>query len=219
VFGPDAFAWLPGVPPWLLGGLSLAAVFSVLAAALFVVAERAFDDVGRAAPQSGSVSSEGRRRREIREYLDAIDERYAEDHPVGSDHVAFYLPGRDVAVTFDAQAYFRIAGSGTTAVLCEHEMHGHHLGPRLPFEVPDVDYGEPVDEDDVVRAAFDALDLPVTADVETVRSAYRERVKDVHPDHGGSEEAFKRVRDAYTTAKDHATGGEEAARPARTGAS
>jgi hypothetical protein len=33
----------------------------------------------------------------------------------------------------------------------------------------------------------------------TVREAYRERVKDVHPDRGGDEETFKRVTEAYET--------------------
>jgi len=37
-----------------------------------------------------------------------------------------------------------------------------------------------------------------------VKSAYRDRVKQVHPDHGGDEADFKRVREAYTLAKQHA---------------
>nr|WP_305794302.1 DnaJ domain-containing protein [Halomarina rubra] len=32
---------------------------------------------------------------------------------------------------------------------------------------------------------------------ETVRAAYRERVKETHPDCGGDESAFRRVRWAY----------------------
>jgi len=108
-------------------------------------------------------------------------------------------------------------------VLCEHEMHGHHLGARLPFEVPEVDFGVEPDSDDAVRAAFETLDLPTTADAETVRAAYRDRVKEVHPDHGGTEAEFKRVREAYATASEHAderaSGVDPAAARTRSGAS
>jgi len=200
-------AGLSGLPPWLVGGLSLAVVFSAVAAVLFVVAERALDDPDPTRRSDRSVSSEDRRRAEIREYLDAIGESYAEDHVVDGYAVAFYLPEHDVAVTFDVDAYFGLGpgdASGPMAVLCEHEMHGHHLGARLPFEVPDVEFGVEPESDGAVRAAFETLDLPTTADAETVRAAYRDRVKEVHPDHGGTEDEFKRVRAAYATASEHA---------------
>lgn len=46
--------------------------------------------------------------------------------------------------------------------------------------------------------AYRTLDLEVGADEAAVRAAYRERVKEVHPDRpGGDKEAFKRVTDAY----------------------
>ncbi|WP_309221796.1 J domain-containing protein [Halorussus sp. MSC15.2] len=34
------------------------------------------------------------------------------------------------------------------------------------------------------------------ADADEVREAFRQRVQRVHPDHGGSEAAFRRVNDA-----------------------
>ncbi|AGN02358.1 DnaJ domain-containing protein [Salinarchaeum sp. Harcht-Bsk1] len=37
------------------------------------------------------------------------------------------------------------------------------------------------------------------ADAETIRDAYREKVKETHPDRGGSTDAFKRVNEAYET--------------------
>lgn len=47
-------------------------------------------------------------------------------------------------------------------------------------------------------AAYRALDLEPGADEAAVRSAYREKVKEVHPDtDDGSERAFKRVQNAY----------------------
>lgn len=45
--------------------------------------------------------------------------------------------------------------------------------------------------------AYRVLGVDIGADEAAVREAYRERVKDVHPDRGGDEAAFKRVTDAY----------------------
>jgi DnaJ-domain-containing protein 1 len=223
VYGGELLGWVT-LPPWVVLGLSLAGAFTLVAACVFAIAEWRFDDAGRERTRGGreSVSSEGRRRLEIREYLDVIEERYLENHALGGYEVAFYLPERDVAVTFDVQAYFGLEGSGTKTVLCEHEMHGHHLGARLPFEVPTVDYWADAEPEDGVREAFDALDLSPSADVDAVRSAYRDRVKEAHPDHGGSEDAFKHVREAYATARAHADpdaeSEETSSRTARSGA-
>jgi hypothetical protein len=193
-------------PGWLELGLAIAGVVSVVVAALFVVGERLFptEPVTPARESSG----EWKRRREIREYLRAIDEPFAEEHFVAGTHVAFYLPGRDVAITFDAPAYFRIRNSQTNVVLAEHEMPGRHLGGRLPFETPDaaeVFDEEPEEDEDgdavSVRRAFETLGLPVSASESEVKAAYRERVKDVHPDHGGDQETFERVRKAYAAAR------------------
>jgi len=190
------------LPSWVLAGLSLGVVFAAFSAAMFVVGEQLFPSPpGRRSDEDGQ--GQVRRHEEIRRYLDDIGERYAEDHPVRGHTVAFYLPERDVAVTFDAQAFFDIQAAGIDAVLCEHEMPGHHLGRRLPFEVPELEW-EPASEPDAVERAFRALDLSPAASTDEVRDAYRERVMEVHPDHGGDEEAFREVRDAYTTAKEHA---------------
>jgi DnaJ-domain-containing protein 1 len=85
-------------------------------------------------------------------------------------------------------------------------MPGSALGSRLPFEVPEVAFSEGSDDRDPIRAAFAELGVPVTASIEEVTRAYRQRVKEVHPDQGGDEAEFKRVREAYTTAKEHADG-------------
>jgi curved DNA-binding protein CbpA len=46
--------------------------------------------------------------------------------------------------------------------------------------------------------AANVLGVAADAGAETVRSAYRERIKEVHPDtDDGDQEAFKQVRDAY----------------------
>ena len=190
--------WFSLFPPWLLVGVGLGLVASLAVVGAFVVGDRLFPTPSAAGPTVDGVS---RRRAEIRDYLGRIDEPYAEDHLVGGERVAFYLPARDVAITFDAQAYFRLERAGTRAVLCEHEMPGAQLGRRLPFETPEDRV--PDDVASSVAAAFDRLELPPSATAEEVKSAYRERVKEVHPDHGGDPAEFRHLREAYATARDH----------------
>ena len=47
--------------------------------------------------------------------------------------------------------------------------------------------------------AYRHLGLDSDADEGEVRRAYRERVKEVHPDRGGDEEEFRKVTEAYET--------------------
>jgi DnaJ-class molecular chaperone with C-terminal Zn finger domain len=191
---------IAGLPSWLLVGAVLGLSGSLLVALVFLCAQRLLPAGGRESPRQ---SGESRRRREFRAYLDAIEEPYVEDHPVAGQDVAFYLPERDVAITFDARAYYRIDRSGTDPVLAEHEMPGSLLGERLPFETPDLGFGDGDADPDPARAAFAELGVPDEASVEEIRRAYRRRVKNVHPDQGGDEEAFRRLREAYTTARKH----------------
>ena len=185
---------------WLVLSAILALGSVVVVAGVFVVGARLFPTT---AQHSTRLTGEGKRRREIREYLRSIDEPFAEEHPVCHQSVAFYLPKRDVAITFDARAYYRIQRSETDAVLVEHELPGVHLGSRLPFDTPDLAFDEGTGVDPA-SAAFGVLGLPAGASVAEVKTAYREKVKQVHPDHGGDHEEFRRVREAYTTAKEHA---------------
>jgi len=207
-------AGLFGIPEWLFVGLGVGIGVSVLAAGVFAVADRRYPS--RAASRRGH-GGDIRRRAELRDYLDAIGESYAEEHPVEGQSVAFYLPERDVAITFDARAFYRIERADSHAVLVEHEMPGAQLGQRLPFETPDVGFGADTDDDasdvgatsygtgrDPAAAAFAELGVSAEATVDEVKSAYRRRVKETHPDQGGDEDEFKRVREAYTTAKKHA---------------
>lgn len=76
------------------------------------------------------------------------------------------------------------------------------LGRRLPFKVPESDPAE-AELSDPIGTAFNVLDLSRPADVDEVKRAYRERVKEVHPDQGGDEAEFKRVREAYAMARNH----------------
>lgn len=47
------------------------------------------------------------------------------------------------------------------------------------------------------REAFRILDLDPGADERRVKRAYREKVKTAHPDRGGDETEFRRVKSAY----------------------
>jgi hypothetical protein len=192
------FEWLRIFPPWLLAGLVLGGVLSALVAAVFVVGGRLFPD--DPAPPGSRVDGTVRRRAEIRQFLLDAGERFREEFAVEGERVAFYLPDREVAITFDAQAYFRLERAGVYVVLCEHEMPGHQLGRRLPFEVAEVTR----QPDDPVAAAFERLGIDPTDDADAVQSAYRRRIKEAHPDHGGDREEFRAVREAYATARNYA---------------
>lgn len=212
---PDPIGTLPG---WLLAGVALGGLLALGFAAVFLVGVRLFPD--RGTRPEGSDGGERRRRAEIRRYLSSIDEPYLEDHVVAGRPAAFFLPTRGVALTFDARDYFRFDRAGIQAVLLEYELPGAQLGGRLPFETPEPEPGggrepgggprrggRPSTHDDAETArdwAFAALGLTAGATASEVREAYRERVKTVHPDHGGDIESFRRLREAYTVARERA---------------
>jgi len=50
--------------------------------------------------------------------------------------------------------------------------------------------------------AYRVLGLDPAADDAAVEDAYREKVKEVHPDRGGDERAFREVREAYERLSD-----------------
>jgi len=224
VSGLEALSFA-GVPPWLLAGLFLGGLFAVLILGVFLAGERLFP-ARRPSGDGKRTRGERLRREEIRHYLQAIDEPFVADATVEGREVAFLLPDRDVAVTFDARTYLLLRESSVHPILVEHEMPGVALGTRLPFETPDVGFdpsgpgsttgdragaGPAGHDPEAVDTAYAALGLAPDADADAVRSAYRERVKEVHPDHGGDEAAFKRLQDAYTTVRAHAD--LDAARP------
>jgi hypothetical protein len=189
------------LPEWLAYGLAISGLVTVLVGVLFVLGERLFPT--RPVRRARAGAGEWKRRQEIREYLRAIDEPFAEDHPVAGTPVAFYLPGRDVAITFDAPAFFRLQAADPDVVLAEHEMPGSHLGSRLPFETPAYEdvFEDPGTLAEGVTDPFETLGLAESASEEEVKTAYRDRVKEVHPDHGGDQAAFERVREAYAAAR------------------
>lgn len=221
-----------GLPQWLLWGVLFGVLVSAAIACVFYAGTRLFPTEHREGTTGrGQRTRDGRSRRhlEIRQYLEAIGEQFLEDHTVEGREVAFYLPERDVAITFDARAFYHIDRSATHAVLVEHELPGVHIGFRLPFETPDPasrgggDAGRGWNGDarraagrgwashagggdghswdgDPVSGAHAVLGVPATATPSDIEAAYREKIKEVHPDHGGDTTEFRRVRDAYATA-------------------
>jgi DnaJ-domain-containing protein 1 len=187
---------------WLFLGTFFGVVLSLAVASVFALGSYFIPN--RVTSGEGK-SGDARRRTEIHQYLQAIDESFAEDHFIEGHTVAFYLPKRDVAITFDARAFYAIERSPTHAVLVEHEMPGIHLGSRLPFETPDMNL-QHTDGYDVnpSEAALAVLGLPSNATEQQIKEAYREKVKTVHPDMGGDPESFKQVNEAYATAREHA---------------
>lgn len=187
------------IPDWLLSGIFLGLIVSTVVAGVFILGAYFFPD----RTTGGAVrSGEVRRRTEIRQYLHAIDEPFAEDHLIDEQPVEFYLPNRDVAITFDARAFYAIEHSSTHAVLVEHEMPGIYLGNRLPFETPSFDLSDEESSVDESDAALAVLGLPSNATDQQIRAAYRKKVKAVHPDMGGDPEAFQQVNEAYATISD-----------------
>jgi len=55
-----------------------------------------------------------------------------------------------------------------------------------------------------VASPFEVLSVDRDADPGEIKRAYRERIKEAHPDHGGSKREFQRVRAAYEELKDGA---------------
>lgn len=210
--------WVGALPGWLVWGVAVGVLASAGVAAVFLTANRLFPDppAEPGDPDQGTL----RRRAEMRQYLRLIDEPFVENADLDGTTVAFHLPGRDVAITFDVHAFFRLTNDESNdlhVILCEHEMPGMQLGRRLPFETPEVGVGPAPDAASPVAAAFDTLELPATAGEDSVERAYREKVKQVHPDQGGSREAFTEVREAYATALGHAEESAPASRSGRSG--
>lgn len=195
---------IAALPEWLLLGIVLGAVLTVLVAAVFYAGEHLLDD-----PQGRSeerIPGDDRRTAEVAQYLGAINERYVENHSIGDHEVDFYLPDRGVAITYDAHTFFRLADADVHAILCEYEMPAVHLGTRLPFETPTVENDQPSTPPNApeATAAFRTLGLSPSADPDRVRAAYRQQIKQAHPDHGGDKAEFQQLQEAYATAQEYA---------------
>lgn len=179
-------------PPWLINGilLGLAAAGTVLL--IYVVGLRYLDDVPIPTPSDPNKV----RRAEIRAYLAAIGEPAIERAIVAGEEVAFWLPDRDLAITFAAETYFTLEERNIATVLVEHEVPGYQIGARLPFDTPPL-HRRTDGVDDDARWASSTLGVEPDADVAEIDAAYRERVLEAHPDRGGSRDELSDVLRAY----------------------
>ena len=86
-------------------------------------------------------------------------------------------------------------GPRTRAERRAHEQFGSR-GER------EYEYGEWHSSGPTIAEARSVLGVDATADQSDIRRAYREKVKDVHPDRGGTKEEFTRVTAAYDRLND-----------------
>lgn len=180
------------LPAWLVNGLLLGVLVSLAVFAVYATGVRLLD-LDR--NPTRTVDPHALRRAEVRAYLAAIGESAEERTAIADIVVDFWLPDRHLAITFDADAYFHLREADVEAILLEHEVPGDRIGPRLPFEVPPLAAdAEPGDTDDW---AYEALGVESDATWSTITTAYRDRLKEVHPDQGGDAKALAEVLDAY----------------------
>ncbi|WP_254544135.1 J domain-containing protein [Halomarina pelagica] len=110
--------------------------------------------------------------------------------------VRWSMDGEQYAVACDA--YSRLRDNVRTLYLYVREKRKMEQRPVRTGESEFANARLPSGDDVVATepAPHEVLEVTPDADPEAVRAAYRERVKEVHPDRGGSTEAFQRVRSA-----------------------
>ena len=199
---------LADLPAWLSRGVALGVGVTIVAAGLFWAGNRHLRAPGRGPARTRGDAT---RLAEIRAYLGQLDQPVLERHPLAGGEVAFYLPESDVAITFDPRTFYRVERTSTHAILLEHEVPIRTLGRRLPFETPEpassaedrrTGHRPPRGQDEKTNEytrALSVLSASEDASERAIRRAYRARVKEVHPDHGGTIQEFRRVQEAYTT--------------------
>lgn len=122
-------------------------------------------------------------------------------HNANPDDPGFALywrkDGEQFAVACDA--YSRLRDNVREVYLWVHETR---LRGNREVETGETEFAAarlPSGDDDAITTPVppaEVLDVSPNASPEEVREAYRERVKEVHPDQGGSEEEFHRVERA-----------------------
>jgi hypothetical protein len=183
------------LPAWLSSGLLLGLVLTGVIGVVFLIGIWRYPDQTRRASSGSSMTD--RRRRALAQYLRDAGEVVQTEGTVAGVPVAIYLPARDVALVFAPAAYLALRETSTQVMLCELEAPPAAIARRLPF------LSSPRATDRMgadLTEAFAILGVPTDADPDALRAAYRERVKDCHPDQGGDPAEFARVRRAYERA-------------------
>jgi hypothetical protein len=170
----------------LLLGLLLTGAIGVV----FLLGIRRYPDAARTTRTGPSVTD--RRRRALARHLRDAGETVQTEVTVAGVPVAVYLPARDVALVFAPGAYFALRETATQVI------RPAAIVRRLPFLTPPR-AATAISPD--LSEAFAILGVSADADAATLRAAYRQRVKDCHPDQGGDPAEFARVRRAYERAR------------------
>lgn len=187
---------LAALPDWLSSGLLLGLLLTGAIGVVFLLGIRRYPDVARTTRTGPSVTD--RRRRALARHLRDAGETVQTEVTVAGVPVAVYLPARDVALVFAPGAYFALRETATQVILCELEARPAAIVRRLPFITPPR-AATAISPD--LSEAFAILGVSADADAATLRAAYRQRVKDCHPDQGGDPAEFARVRRAYERAR------------------
>lgn len=99
----------------------------------------------------------------------SFEEAFAEAERVAGRHLVLVEP-------YWARAW--------TRVMRGERPPKRSVAPKTPKRPPD-------------RSAWDILGVPKDASPEAIKRAYRARVLETHPDHGGDADEFRRVQRAY----------------------
>lgn len=154
--------------------------------------------------ESTSKFSTGFRKseRDLRKELERMDvDEWRLDHVTGSGGdpgvvLRWTMDGEQFAVACDAWTAKRDNLRSVYLWVNETRMRG-----QRPVKTGDTEFAAarlPAGDDPVVgeEPPHVVLDIDPDADGEEVRSAFRAKVKEAHPDNGGDEEQFKRVQKA-----------------------
>lgn len=180
-----ALAGIGSAPMFVGAGVAAAGSYTCLRRSHRRLTHRAYERVGVERNPDGTVGREGHEARrsrsadidyEPRDWDDAASWPFDDPFWVGEDDDDEDPPGPDEG---PGEWWERRTGRSPS-----HDGGTQVVAPRE-------------------REACDVLAVELGADPETVTAAYRERVLETHPDHGGDEEAFKRVRWAYEYLKEH----------------
>ncbi|MFB6284870.1 MAG: DnaJ domain-containing protein [Halobacteria archaeon] len=148
----------------------------------------------------------------VAEFLDRHDFKYESNAEfsteVGDIEVAFYLPGENKAVIMDDWYKEYRAGrylDFSTVIVELHVTREYQLDTlRRAFDVED-DWRELLELDEDAVSDLEVLGIEdENPTFEEVRNAYREMIKETHPDLNDSEDAereFKKVKEAYENLK------------------
>jgi hypothetical protein len=118
-----------------------------------------------------------------------------------------------LAVPFGVTAYvlwYHASGRLATHAATEHRRTRRRVGPRGQTAGTGSGRrgggrrGSGVETGPSDAEAYRVLGVDPDADAATVRRAYRERAKEVHPDRGGDADEFRRVSEAYERLREDA---------------